>query len=411
MPPIRASAPCQRMARALLLNPNSKRTNHNFEFEFFSSNFGVRFSFSLVCHYQQEQFHSSPNTSTSQNAWMTRKDSLHRHRPSCASLRPQWRGLPQLLVVLLVWIVGTTVDAELRFETTHKMGVLLTIQFMTRFRDITNGTTGKGEPGVIIPSSVTVPSVIVVRDLFDATVSGYLYHKSGRECWLNLNGGPPRKSGEYMAKRNWTEQVSTVPVPKDIRWPKNICRTLEHTTETMGMGIYLEFARNSYYRTAVQLKNRTQDPTLFVCFEELMNQPDEIEARVRSFYHSHNTTSESAHRRLDVSWNDFYSGGHATNHDPELRTRLRQIAMELDCVYFGCETKKWSDSLNCTSERTTTKPKIEEETSSKPVETIETSNFTTSISPWKPYLIQLVQWLVVVGIFWLHKRTRQRINL
>ncbi len=364
---------------------------------------------------------------------MRREDSWHRRH-----LSSQWGCIIQLLFALLVWIVGTTlhhpVDAELRFETTHKMGVLLTVQFMKRFRDITNGTTGKGEPGVIIPPNVTVPSVIVVRDLLDATVSGYLYHKSGRECWLNVYGGPPRRRGEHMANHNWTKHVSTVPIPQDIRFPqkKNICKALEHTTETVGMGIYLEFARNNYYRTAVQLKHRTHDPTLFVCFEELMNWPDEMEARVRSFYNefqTHNTTiiatfDERVHpqvgRRLqhdDVqssSWhnNSQYSGGHATNHDPELRTRLRQIAMELDCIYFGCETKAWSDSLNCTSEvdrRNNTKlpntaPATKED--EEGVKMIEAAHFKANDTPGKPNLIHLMQWVVIMGIFWLRKRIR-----
>lgn len=45
-----------------------------------------------------------------------------------------------------------------------------------------------------------------------------------------------------------------------------------------------------------------------------------------------------------------YSGGHTTDHNPVLRDRLRAIAMEIDCKYFGCETKVWNNSLNCTSE-------------------------------------------------------------
>ena len=48
-----------------------------------------------------------------------------------------------------------------------------------------------------------------------------------------------------------------------------------------------------YYRTVVQLKRRIRDPTLFVCFEELMHRPNDIEARVRSIYKDYQTSQNA----------------------------------------------------------------------------------------------------------------------
>ena len=49
------------------------------------------------------------------------------------------------------------------------------------------------------------PTVVVLRDVFEATISGHLYHKSGRECWLNELGHPNPTNGTG-SKNNWLQQ-------------------------------------------------------------------------------------------------------------------------------------------------------------------------------------------------------------
>ena len=304
-----------------------------------------------------------------------------RRSRSCCTL-----ALPTLLIQLLLSLVAgaqsqsPALDFRMaHFQTTHKFGYELTIKFIEeRFQDVLNQTRkfyGETRLDKVfqlrIAPRVDEPFVTVVRDMIDATVSGYLYHKTGHECWIDHNGRPnpsPKGGNDWLRRENWTERVSKVPVVQDaetISFPQyNLCQALNATNETIGMGIYLEFARNSFYRSAAALRSRTEDPTLFVCFEEMAERPDETERRIRSFFEEaqqrqRNVTAPTndGHRRRLFS----YNGGHSTDHNPVLRARLRAIAREADCTYFGCETKAWNDSLNCTSEEERMSVQEEEE--------------------------------------------------
>ena len=197
---------------------------------------------------------------------------------------------------------------------------------------------------------------MVVRDMFDATVSGYLYHKTGRECWLDHQGTPnpfQRKANtnDWLRRFNWTKTVVKVPVPANIR-SLDMCQALNSTDETIGIGIYLEFAREKFYRSVAKLKSRTKDPTLFVCYDDILSDGGRVqtERRIRSFIgqslNASATSGDKLRRRLNLA-------GHSTDPDPELRARLRDIARNIDCTYFGCETTAWNDALEECRDETT----------------------------------------------------------
>lgn len=110
---------------------------------------------------------------------------------------PMMRHFRRLLLVAFVCIGAEYTEAEhadpvqnldaagnvLHFETTHKMG-----SFLLRDKFIRNHYgDDKRDFKWRISTAVKERTVVVVRDLFDATVSGYLYHKDGQECqsaWL-----------------------------------------------------------------------------------------------------------------------------------------------------------------------------------------------------------------------------------
>ena len=130
----------------------------------------------------------------------------------------------------------------------------------------------------------------------------------------------------------------------DDNFPEyNLCNVLNATNETIGMGIYLEMARIMYYKSIPELKSNTDDSqVMWVCFEEMKNDPVGTENRIRDrFLPNLTSTQNSPSRRL--------GSGHSTNPDPVLRKRLHAIARELDCKYFGCTTKLWNDALGCKS--------------------------------------------------------------
>ncbi len=308
-----------------------------------------------------------------------------------------------LAVVLLgsFLIVETESASTLDFQTSHKFGFIATIYYWKeRFQDLKLPANNReGKPRARIQPHVTSPTVVVVRDLFDATVSGYLYHKTGHECWLDHLGKENSKKRPFqrinwLENHNWRKSISKVPLPmaedgETVLFPRNICRALEAANETIGIGIYLEWARQNFFQAAAKLKS-TDDPTLFVCFEDLTMHPNETESLIRSFHKSHqeNTTAKTEtgnHRRLtdhhDHGENkNSYSGGHATDHNPELRARLRAIAMDIDCAYFGCETKIWNDSFHCTSEAERKKKKT----------SIGTNNILKQLR-----IVSLVQWMLI----------------
>ena len=41
---------------------------------------------------------------------------------------------------------------------------------------------------VLLSNATDYRHVVIVRNMFESIVSGFLYHKSGHECWLSFNG-------------------------------------------------------------------------------------------------------------------------------------------------------------------------------------------------------------------------------
>lgn len=157
-----------------------------------------------------------------------------------------------------------------------------------------------------------------------------------------------------MSRKNWTNIVTTVPVPANIYnySEYDLCEALESTSETIGMGIYLELANKKYYNNLAILSDSPDEPAFYVCIEDMKNHPDKTEQNIRDFYngkigHGYMALEESR-RRLDTQATQP-ENGHATDTDLILRKRLYDIAREVDCKYFGCETKLWNDKVLCSS--------------------------------------------------------------
>ena len=61
-----------------------------------------------------------------------------------------------------------------------------------------------------ISKEITDRTVVVIRDLFDATVSGFLYHKTGHECWLDEDGIPNADTShpnDWLLHLDWQKYV------------------------------------------------------------------------------------------------------------------------------------------------------------------------------------------------------------
>ena len=234
---------------------------------------------------------------------------------------------------------------------------------------------------------------------------GYLYHKTGRECWLGPFGEtPPPKwyidHGPF--NHNWPQRLKFIQNPNPPFDNRSLCAYLNQTSEEAGLAVYIDVIFSLEYNGVVQtydvLHSSTntataldhQNRTLFVCYEELARSPEAMKEHVlevlfsgggggggggggdnrpqpwkkrqlllqlqqqqpyvpvaASRHHHHHHQNKAYSNRQQLRRLGGYEGGHATSHDPELRQRLRQIIESLDHTLFGHLIATAQSKLNC----------------------------------------------------------------
>jgi hypothetical protein len=246
--------------------------------------------------------------------------------------------------------------------------------------------------------------VVLVRNVYDAIASGYLYHKAGHECHRHPhNASRPWPAGWPKIEnlhRFW-EYTTTVKdeqiVPAHAQ--RSLCTYLASETMRDGLRVYMDWAFSVYYQSVEQVmdvapitawqttttksKNDTSevddnpaaavsnmlhkntvskrnelvltyphppkhDPTrstIFVCMEDLTH------------HERDQTTVQDIMLHLFPNLNipyggwrpgaQIYTGGHSTSHDPSLRHTLRKLTMELDTTDFGGRVATLQALLRC----------------------------------------------------------------
>jgi hypothetical protein len=182
----------------------------------------------------------------------------------------------------------------------------------------------------------------IVRNFPEALVSGYLYHKSGRECWLTFNGW--KRSDEKIL--DWDPYLNRTThlydlAPHPPRNGRSICRYVADEAEEVGMKVYVGVALewwynglHDYYRLAkeAQVRGETQR-TLFLCIEQYPDAP----RQERMFYEIMDWLYPGGHNFTvppKVITNDPDHGGHATSHNATERVRLLELVRRLDREVF-----------------------------------------------------------------------------
>lgn len=236
----------------------------------------------------------------------------------------------------------------------HKFGTILVDTLFDSFRRSRLKMNVKRFPkqeieNYTLPTTTDYRHVIVTRNWFDAIVSGYLYHKAGYECWMNARGEKKRivRTDEWDSHLGFHER-DHIPFPP--RNNRSICSCLAQESEEDGMRILMDLAVSKFYKgvvpywNMVQEKRDGQQHSLFVCYEELVDpfQQERIyhqildwlfpagEARNMSLSADLKASLEQQQHNQTV-----YSGGHATEHDPELRSRLRTLVERHDRELFN----------------------------------------------------------------------------
>ena len=213
--------------------------------------------------------------------------------------------------------------------------------------------------------------ILILRNIYEAFASGYLYHQSGRECWLDSFGAPFKANRKYPTNDNkWRPYVS-FPLANSDRIT-SLCEVLKEQPVEIGMRAYIEFVMKRNYKSHgifehLMLVNHVswiQDRTKIVCFENVTLEPVEtVMQQWVDFYYPSSVGAivipspppESSPAKQQVATQQDtavnYAGGHATSHDALLRQQLRDVFDMLDGQYFGGQIAWLHSVIPCGSNK------------------------------------------------------------
>jgi hypothetical protein len=207
----------------------------------------------------------------------------------------------------------------------------------------------------------------VARDLYEMIVSGYLYHRSGRECWLDMYGRA-QVNDNVLTDGTWLDQIQQQPWNNNTdgessSWPdvnnRSLCHYLAQESEADGMLVYTNYAIERWYRPfydliesrrQAQAEQKPDDgdgPMMKSLFLDLqrLGDPSQEETLVREVRHflapntaeanHHDTSSSTTKKNNDaVVVMMTHDHGHDTSHDGELRSRLTNHIRNVDAVVW-----------------------------------------------------------------------------
>lgn len=213
----------------------------------------------------------------------------------------------------------------------HKFGYALT-QFLFRpFRnDIKQGDIGPNQEAF---AGCDRRHVMIVRNLYSALVSGYLYHRAGYECEMDQFG---RRVQKFGGRRHHLWYLNFEPDPP--RRNRTICDYIRQESEADGMRAYMLWCLGWWYKGIIPYYEhvkglRQQDPqeplrSIFVCFEDLTDpsQQEDLFYKIMDWFFPGGHNLKMPHEAMK----EEYHGPHASNPDPEVRQRLRSLVQQLD---------------------------------------------------------------------------------
>jgi hypothetical protein len=181
--------------------------------------------------------------------------------------------------------------------------------------------------------------VVLTRPWYDAIVSGYLYHKSGRECWLSALGGPRKFNKTF----DWESRLKLPLTPPSNG--RSLCSYLAEESEEDGMRVYVDFSVSDLYRGIVPHRRLVEETetdgdrhTLFICFGDLEDE--------KAFPATHRRAMQWLYPGRPYVKRKFSKDtkGHGTSRALPLRLRLRSLVSRFDRQHFdgiGENATKW----------------------------------------------------------------------
>lgn len=225
-----------------------------------------------------------------------------------------------------------------------------------------------------LPADLDYRHVLVTRNWLDAIVSGYLYHKAGYECTMDYKGnatGHIQHHSKFFDLethyhlKDWDTDLQVVTNMIPPRNKRSFCQYLAEEDEEDGVKMVVDFALSRWYKGVVPYYQKAMEATqesnvnksLFLCFEDLVNpfKQEDLFYEIASFlFPGLNNTQEwqlpgqlKASIEKQKASHGTYEGGHASNHNPTVRQRLRKMVEKYDQEIFNGAVKLSNAIFNC----------------------------------------------------------------
>jgi len=204
--------------------------------------------------------------------------------------------------------------------TTHKWGTILLLSIREQ--------TFPGIPVLENIQDFSAPTVIFGRNVYDSIVSGYLYHKTGRECWLDHFGRPHN----IWPRNDWLLRVHI------DGYNQTLCEILQGISEHKGLEIYTDFAWKRFLNKAFTVFTTQQRfKSIIICMEDvIMDYRRQIE----------NIQNFTGQKNKIFALPPVYKG-HLTSKNKTLRKRLYDIVHKIDEDRMGLNLSRLQNIVNC----------------------------------------------------------------
>jgi len=227
---------------------------------------------------------------------------------------------------------------ERRIRRAHKMGTVMTKKMFDKHRIKKPCRPYEFAYHDRLPD-VDYRDVLLMRNIYDSLVSGYLFHQLGHEC-----DSPTHKGEEYL--RSWHTFISYHTTHKN----RTLCQYLAEEEEEEGMRVYMEWVFRYHYGPNVyshwalsqgipEIKERTK----VVCYEDMMNPEKDMQTINSMLTFWFNGTSYEPWEGVPPG-HFTYTGNHSTPSDPALRGHLKDVVKQIDEKYYHGEVA-WANSV------------------------------------------------------------------
>jgi hypothetical protein len=189
--------------------------------------------------------------------------------------------------------------------------------------------------------------VWITRNWFHALVSGYLYHKEGKECWLDPDGNDDFDASywrNFSWMKGWRRHI-TLPYPAPASNDTSFCQYLNDVPTEDGMKVMIEWSLRYFYGVIVpylkSVKASQYHRVLHLCYSDYTQNAvaDIMDHLFPGAGYGNNVAAQPQLARMKV--------GHSTSKNVTLRDELLELVHRLDGEYFDNEIARSDAMLGC----------------------------------------------------------------